>query len=94
MKKYFPYRNIRKGAVIFGLSLPFFALMMLSIIASLLVIIFSFSLGVIISTLLFNTGLYVGLNRISRLLEFLQMTGAFPKIISNKKDSGIDYEKN
>ncbi|WP_339655065.1 hypothetical protein [uncultured Salegentibacter sp.] len=93
MKKYEPYRNIRKGAVIFGLSLPLFALMMLSIIAWLLVIIFSFSLGLIISTLLFNAFLYLGLNRISRLLEFVQMTGAFPKMISNKRNSGIDYEK-
>lgn len=94
MKKYEPYRNIRKGAVIFGLSLLLFALMMLSIIASLLVIIFSFSLGMIISAMLFNAFLYIGLNRTSRLLEFMQMTGAFPKMISNKKDSGIDYEKN
>ncbi len=93
MKKYIPYKNIRKAAVIFGLSLPLFALMMLSVIASLLVIIFSFSLGVIISALLFNAFLYIGLNRISRLLEFVQMTGAFPKIITNKKDSGIDYEE-
>ena len=93
MKKYEPYKNIRKGAVIFGLPLPLFALMMLSIIASLLVIIFSFSLGVIISALLFNAFLYIGLNRISRLLEFLQMTGAFPKMISNKRNSGIDYEE-
>mgnify|MGYP003675303642 CR=1 FL=1 len=93
MKKYTPYRNIRKGAIIFGLSLPLFALMLLSIIASLLVIIFSFSLGVIISALLFNVFLYIGLNRISRLLEFVQMTGAFPKMISNKRNSGIDYEK-
>jgi hypothetical protein len=93
MKKYTPYRNIRKGAIIFGLSLPLFALMLLSIIASLLVIIFSFSLGVIISALLFNVFLYIGLNRISRLLEFVQMTGAFPKMISNKRNSGIDYEE-
>jgi hypothetical protein len=93
MKKYIPYRNIRKGAIIFGLSLPLFALMMLSIIASLLVIIFSFSLGVIISALLFNAFLYIGLNRISRLLEFVQMSGAFPKMISNKRNSGIDYEE-
>tara|TARA_Y100000588_G_C14061140_1_gene841467 strand:+ start:391 stop:675 length:285 start_codon:yes stop_codon:yes gene_type:complete len=93
MKKYEPYKNIRKGAVIFGLPLPLFALMMLSIIASLLVIIFSFSLGVIISSLLFNAFLYIGLNRISRLLEFVQLTGAFPKIISNKRNSGIDYEE-
>jgi len=57
------------------------------------VIIFSFSLGVIISALLFNAFLYIGLNRISRLLEFLQMTGAFPKMISNKRNSGIDYEE-
>ena len=93
MKKYEPYKNIRKGAGIFGLPLPLFALMMLSIIASLLVIIFSFSLGVIISALLFNAFLYIGLNRISRLLEFLQMTGAFPKMISNKRNSGINYEE-
>ncbi|MBI6118254.1 hypothetical protein [Salegentibacter maritimus] len=93
MKKYEPYRNIRKGAVIFGLSLPLFALMMLSVIASLLVIIFSFSLGVIFSALLFNAFLYIGLNRISRLLEFLQMTGAFPKMISNKRNSNINYEE-
>ncbi|WP_034892247.1 hypothetical protein [Gillisia sp. Hel_I_29] len=93
MKKYTPYRNIRKGAIIFGLSLPLFALMMLSIIASLLVIIFSFSLGVIISALLFNAFLYIGLNLISRLLDFLQMTGVFPKMISNKRNSGIDYEE-
>ncbi|SFN37717.1 hypothetical protein [Salegentibacter flavus] len=93
MKKYTPYRNIRKSAIIFRLSLPLFALMMLSIIASLLVIIFSFSLGVIISAMLFNAFLYIGLNRISRLLEFVQMTGAFPKMISNKRNSGIDYEK-
>lgn len=93
MKKYKPYKNIRKGAVIFGLSLPLFTLIMLSTIASLLVIIFSFSLGVIISALLFNVFLYIALNRISRLLEFLQMTGLFPKMISNKRNSGIHYEK-
>ncbi|MGW1453765.1 hypothetical protein ACWBC2_02120 [Salegentibacter agarivorans] len=93
MKKYEPYRNIRKGAVIFGLSLSLFALMMISIIASLLVIIFSFSLGIIIGALLFNAGLYIALNRISRLLEFSQIIGVFPKIISNKRISNLRYEE-
>ncbi|APS40664.1 hypothetical protein APR41_15100 [Salegentibacter salinarum] len=93
MKKYEPYRNIRKGAVIFGLSLPLFALMMMCVIASLLVIIFSFSLGVILSGLVFNVALYIGLLRLSRLIEFFQMTGVFSKIISNKRNSNINYEQ-
>ncbi len=56
--------------------------------------IFPIILGVIFLVgFLFNAGLYIGLHRISRLLEFLRMTGAFPKIISNKRNSSIDYEK-
>lgn len=93
MKKYEPYKNIRKQAAIFGLPLSLFALMMISIIASLLVIIFSFSLGVIICALLFNSSLYIALTRISRLLELFQMLGVFPQIISNKRNSNIRYEK-
>jgi hypothetical protein len=93
MKKYEPYRNIRKDAVILGLSLPLFALMMIVVIASLLVIIFSFSLGVIFSGLVFNVVLYIGLLRLSRLIEFFQMAGVFSKIISNKRNSNLDYEQ-
>jgi len=43
MKKFEVYKNIRKRAVIFGLPISLFALMMVSILVSLLVIIFSFS---------------------------------------------------
>jgi type IV secretory pathway VirB3-like protein len=94
MKKYEPYKNIRKKAIIFGLPLPLFALMMICIIASLFVIIFSFSLPVIIGALLFNAILYILLNRINRLLELFQMLGIFPQMISNKRNSNIRYEKN
>jgi len=93
MKKYEPYRNIRKDAKIFGLSIALFALMIISIIASLLIIIFSFSLGVIFSWMVFNVALYIGLLHLNRLLEFFQMTGVFSKIISNKRNSNIDYEQ-
>ena len=44
MKKFIPYKNIRKRAMILGLPLSFFALQMISVIASLMLIIFSFSL--------------------------------------------------
>ena len=46
MKRYDVYRNMRKRAVIFGLPISLFALMMVSILASLLIIIFSFSFGI------------------------------------------------
>lgn len=93
MKKYEPYKNIRKQAMIFGLPLPLFALFMVSIIASLLVVIFSFSLGVVILAAIFNMGLYISLLRINRLLEVFQMIRVFPAIISNKRNSRIHYEK-
>jgi hypothetical protein len=93
MKKYEPYKNIRKQAVIFGLNLPLFALFMVAVIASLLVIIFSFSLGVIIIASVFNVSLYITLLRINRFLEVFQMIRIFPAIISNKRNSSINYEK-
>ncbi|TXD90169.1 hypothetical protein ESY86_05350 [Subsaximicrobium wynnwilliamsii] len=92
MKRFEPYRNIRKKAVIFGLPISLFALMMMSILASLMVIIFSFSFGVIIGIFIFNTALYVALTRISNNPQLFQMAKAFPKIISNKRNSGFDYE--
>ncbi len=49
MKTFIPYKNIRKRAMILGLPLALFALQMISVIASLLLIIFSFSLGMIVS---------------------------------------------
>ena len=78
MKRYEVYRNIRKKAVIYGLPLGFFALMMLSIIGSLLVIIFSFSLGLIISAVLLNLSLYFFLIRISLNPQLLNYQRVFP----------------
>ena len=92
MKKFEVYRNMRKRAVIFGLPISLFALMMVSILASLLIIIFSFSFGVIIGLMVFNGGLYIALTRIANNPQLFQMGNPFPKIISNKRNSGFDYE--
>ena len=93
MKKFEVYKNIRKQAVIFGLPISLFALNMVSILASLLVIIFSFSFGMIIGVLVFNAALYVALTRITHNPQIFQMAKAFPKIISNKRNSGFYYEQ-
>jgi hypothetical protein len=83
---------MRKRAVIFGLPISLFALMMVSILASLLIIIFSFSFGVIIGLMVFNGALYVTLTRIVNRPQLFQIGNPFPKIISNKRNSGFDYE--
>jgi len=92
MKKFEIYKNIRKRAMIFGLPLSLFALMMIAIIASLLVIIFSFSFGIIIGVLGFNATLYMGLSKFAHNPQLLQFSKVFPKIISNKKSSALQYE--
>nr|WP_026914604.1 hypothetical protein [Christiangramia portivictoriae] len=93
MKRFEVYKNIRKRAVIFGLSISLLALMMVSILASLLIIIFSFSFGIIIGVLVLNSFLFVVLTRITHNPQIFQMANAFPKIMSNKKTSGFDYEQ-
>ena len=93
MKRFEVYKNIRKRAFIFGLPISLFALMMVSILASLLIIIFSFSFGIIIGILVFNAALYVALTRITHNPQIFQMANAFPRIISNKRNSGFNYEQ-
>ena len=93
MKKFEVYKNIRKKAVIFGLPISLFALQMVAILASLLVIIFSFSFVMIIGILAFNAALYVALTHITNHPQLFQMTKPFPRIISNKKHTGFDYEQ-
>ena len=93
MKKFEVYKNIRKRAVIFGLPISLFALMMISIMASLLVIIFSFSFGIIIGVLVFNSTLYIALLEWPTIHNFFKWPKSFPKIISNKRNSGFDYEE-
>ena len=93
MKQFEVYKNIRKRAVIFGLPITLFALMMVSILGSLLIIIFSLSFKMIITVLLLNATLYVVLTRISSNPSLFQFSKAFPKIISNKKHLDYDYEQ-
>lgn len=92
MKRYEVYKNIRKQAVIFGLPISLFALMMVFILASLLIIIFSFSFVMIIGILVLNAALYIALTRIANNPQLFQMAKTFPQIISNKRNSGFDYE--
>ena len=91
MKRFEVYRNIRKQAMIFGLSISFFALQMICVVGSLMVIIFSFSLAMIMGVLAFNAILYIALIRISNNPRPFTLWGIFPKIISNKKSSLLNY---
>ncbi|MEO9511706.1 MAG: hypothetical protein ABJN84_18315 [Flavobacteriaceae bacterium] len=84
MKKYEIYKDIRKRAVIMGLPISLFTLMMTSVIGSLLFIIFSFSFLVIVSVFLFNGGLYVVLTQLAKHPALLYFKKVFPKAISNK----------
>ncbi|MEP6262863.1 MAG: hypothetical protein ABJ092_14900 [Gillisia sp.] len=92
MKKFELYRNVRKKAMIWGLPISMFALMMIAVIGSLLVIIFSFSFAMIISVVVLNAVLYISLTRISANPQLLQYSKVFPKIITLKRSTGIDYE--
>lgn len=92
MKSYEVHRNIRKKALIFGLPIAFFALMMLCIIGSLLAIIFSFSFGMIVFVVCLNLGLYFLLIKVATSPQLLHFRSVFPQMISNKKSSGLSYE--
>lgn len=93
MKRFEVYKNIRKRAVIMGLPISLFALMMTSVIGSLLLIIFSFSFSVIISVFVFNAVLYVALTHITKNPALLHFKKVFPQTISNKKQSRLLYEE-
>ena len=91
MKKFEIYKNIRKRAVIMGLPISLFALMMTAVIGSLLFIIFSFSFSVIIGVFVFNAGLYIALTHITKNPHLFHFKKVFPKTISNKKISHLNY---
>lgn len=92
MKKFEVYKNIRKRAVIMGLPIALFALMMTAVIASLLFVIFSFSFSVIIGVFVFNAGLYITLTHINKNPALFHFKKVFPRSISNKKASSLYYE--
>jgi hypothetical protein len=45
----------------------------------------------IMGILIFNTGLYMALIHITNNPQLFQIRKSFPKIISNKRNSGFDY---
>ena len=94
MKRFEVYKNIRKRAVIMGLPISLFALMMTVVIGSLLFIIFSFSFTVIISVFLLNGALYIVLTHITKSPALMHIKKVFPQTISNKKGSRLYYEEN
>ncbi len=92
MKRFEVYKNIRKRAVIMGLPISLFALMMTAVIGSLLFIIFSFSFSIIISVFVFNATLYIALTHITKNPALLHFKKVFPQTISNKNQSQLLYE--
>lgn len=89
MKSFHTYRNIRKKALIYGLPVHLFALMMISVIGSLLVIIFSFGVASISLGVLLNLALYWLLLKLSSRPQLLRFGSVFPQMISNKKKRGL-----
>lgn len=79
--------------MIFGLPVSLFALMMMAILGSLMVIIFSFSFAMVILVFLLNACLYIGLLRITNNPHLLQVSKVFPKVISAKRSSLLGYEQ-
>ena len=94
MRSYEVYRNIRKGALIWGLPISLFALLMVSVVASLLVIIFSFSLMMVLGLFIWNGCLFIGLNKMNGKTRLLNFRKVFPKSISNKKDNILSHVEN
>ncbi|MBD0831518.1 hypothetical protein [Aestuariibaculum sediminum] len=92
MKQSKVYKDIRKQAMIMGLPLALFALLMTSVLVSLLVIIFSFSVLIIVLIVAFNLGLYITLTHLAKGHLKWQLKTSFPKTISSKKLSPIHYE--
>lgn len=91
MKKYKVYRNIRMRAMIMGLPITLFALMMVSVICSLLIVIFSFHFGVIVGLLLLNALLYGALGRWVKRPFQITSVRTFPDTISNKRLSPLSH---
>lgn len=93
MKQYEVYRHIRRRAMIFGLPVAFFALQMLAVVGSLMAVIFSFNLILLIVVGFGNAVLYGMLLKLAQEPGLLQIGGQFPYIISNKKITPYDQNK-
>ena len=76
-----------------GLSITFFAIMMTSVIGSLILIIFSFNLPIIVSTIIFNILLFSALTYCNNNPQIFHLKKVLPNTISNKRESFLDYEE-
>ncbi|MEO2062159.1 MAG: hypothetical protein ABGW97_04195 [Christiangramia sp.] len=94
MKRYTMYRDIRKEALIMGLPVMLFGVQIVALVLSLFLLIFSFSLVVLLAILLGNIGLYLGLLRYVSRNKSVTFFRVFPKEISNKAINKLPYEKN
>ncbi|MDO6811136.1 hypothetical protein Q4603_21125 [Zobellia galactanivorans] len=65
---------------------------MITILASLMVIIFSFGLSIIAVVSVLNIGLYILLLRLAQGTRLTLQLNPFPKTISNKKSTVLYYE--
>ncbi len=93
MQRYRIYRDIRKGAVIWGLPISLFALVAASTVASLIIAIFAFGPIMVLGLALWNAGLYTGLVRWQRRKLPLWSAGTFPKLIRNTTQKILDHVK-
>lgn len=75
-----------------GLPISLFVLMMVSVICTLLIIIFSFNLSVIVALLLFNALLFGALTHWVNKPDMLHINKVFPHLISNKRISSLYHE--
>ena len=73
---------------------PYLRVQMISIIGSLLIVIFSFGLGIILTLLCFNMLLYLIFLKLGAKSKTLTFTNRFPRLISNKRNSLLSYEEN
>lgn len=77
--------------MVLGLPISLFALQMVSVIGSLLIIIFSFHFGVIVGLLLFNVLLYGALGQWVKNPFPVKVKNTFPSTISNKRLSPLNH---
>ncbi len=92
MKSYSFYRDIRKEALIMGLPVMFFGLQIIALVISLFLLIFSFSLFMLLLVLSANVGLYLGLLRYVSRNRTVTFFRVFPREISNKTINEMPYE--
>jgi len=92
MKQFKVYKDIRKQAMIMGLPIALFALMMTSVLVSLLVIIFSFKILIVLLVVGLNLGLYITLTHMAKGHLKWQLKSTFPKLISVKQVNATSYE--